>query len=163
MTAEVSKMAAHSVTVAWRKRGHSESHLCRDVFTGFAEELIPLFLAQTCRFSIVLPNVIVNLLLPQHLRIHISPHVFFILHRCSRNPLSWIIHTGPTNGTRWILEPRTLCWWFIRSFKCSFSCLIVRLSLRSGTVRKLLLLIRTVHRMVRIENSHILHIFFHFT
>ena len=30
VTAEVSKMAAHSVTVAWRKRGHSESEImCR--------------------------------------------------------------------------------------------------------------------------------------
>ena len=120
----------------------TEAHLCRDVFTGVAEELIPLFLAQTGRFPIVLPNVIVDLLLPQHLRIHFSPHVFLIFHSCSRNPVSWIIHFGPTNRTGWIVQPRTLCWWLIRTFKCSFSCLIARLSLRSGIVRKLLLLIR---------------------
>ena len=103
VTAEVSKMAAHSVAVT-HTTGHSgrrqtselrptEAHLCRDVFTGFAEELIPLFLAQTCRFPIVLPNVIVDLLLPQHFRIHFSPHVFFIFHGCGRNPVSWIIHS----------------------------------------------------------------------
>ena len=64
----------------------TEAHLCRDVFTGFAEELIPLFLSQTGRFPIVLPDVIVDFLLPQHLRIHFSPHVFFIFHSCGRNP-----------------------------------------------------------------------------
>ena len=78
VTAEVPKMAAHSATVAWRKRGHSESevmcrgnssprvirgrrqtselrlteaHLCRDVFTGFAEELIPTLLGTDMQVS----------------------------------------------------------------------------------------------------------------
>ena len=48
----------------------TKTHLCRDVFTGIAEELIPLFLAQTGRLPIVLPDVIVNLLQP------ISVHKF---------------------------------------------------------------------------------------
>ena len=151
MTAEVSKMAAHSATVAWRKRGHSESGImCRGnssprvirvtvkpVNSDLQKHTFAVIFSQVwlkssshsswhrhAGFPLFSPNVIVNLLLQQHLRIHISPHVFFIFHSCGRNPLSWIIHSGPTNGTRWILEPRTLCWWLIRPFKCSFSCLI---------------------------------------
>ena len=80
----------------------TEAHLCRDVFTGVAEELIPLFLALTGRFPTVLPNVIINLLLPKHLRIHFSPHVFFIFHNCGENPLD---HQLLTNEWNWLGSP----------------------------------------------------------
>ena len=65
--------------------------MCRDVFTGVAEELIPLLMAQTDRLPIVLPDVVVDLLLPQHFRVCLGPHVFLIFHSRGRNPVLWII------------------------------------------------------------------------
>ena len=67
--------------------------MCRDVFTGIAEELIQPFLTQTGRLLIVLPDVIVDLLLPRHLRVRLGPHVFLIFHRRGRDPVSWIINS----------------------------------------------------------------------
>ena len=67
--------------------------MCRDVFTGIAEELIPLFLTQTGRLPIVLPDVIVDLLLPQHFRVRLSPHVFLIFRSRVRNPMPRFINS----------------------------------------------------------------------
>ena len=52
--------------------------MCCDVVTGIAEKLIPALLAQTSRFPTVLPDVIVDLLLPPHFRVCVGPHVSLI-------------------------------------------------------------------------------------
>ena len=94
VTAEVSKMAAHAVTVAWRKRGHSESGImCRGNSSPrvilvavkpvnsdgqkhtravtFSQVLLKSSSHSSWHrqvgFLFFLPNVIVDLLLPQHL------------------------------------------------------------------------------------------------
>ena len=67
--------------------------MCRDVFTGVAEELIPLFLTQTGGLPIVLPDVIVDMLLPQHFRVCLGPHVFLIFRSRGRNPKPRIINS----------------------------------------------------------------------
>ena len=82
----------------------TEAHLCRDVFTGVAEELIPLLLAQTGRFPIVLPNVNVNLLLPKHLRIHFSPHVSLHLPQLWWEP-TVLDHHFLINEWNWLDSP----------------------------------------------------------
>ena len=94
VAAEVPRMAVHFATVARRKRSHSESGIrCRgsssfrvtlvavkpvnfgrlklnfgrDVVMSIAKELTPLFLEDTSWLPKVFPDVIVDLLLPQHL------------------------------------------------------------------------------------------------
>ena len=66
----------------------TETHTCHDVFTGVAEKLILLFLAQTGKLPTVLP---VDLLLPQHFRVCLGPHVFLICsHQLLTNEWNWL-------------------------------------------------------------------------
>ena len=111
MTAEVSRMAVHSATVAWRKRGHSESGIrCR----GSSSFRVILFaikpvnsdrLKLTCAALLshsTLPETsrLTNLLLPQHLWVRLSPHVFFIFRNRNRSPVSRFVNSRPPNGRR---------------------------------------------------------------
>ena len=111
----------------------TETNVCRDVV---AEELTPLFLKQAAWLPDVLQNVIVNLLLPQHLCVRLNPHVLFILPNRGGSPVSRLINFRPPNGTGGILQPSTLCWRLIRTFKSTFSCLVAQSSLSGGLLRR---------------------------
>ena len=82
--------------------------MCRDVCTCIAEELTPLFLKQTGGLPIVLPDVTVDLLLPQHFRICLGPHVFLIFGSRGRNPKPRIINSGVKILRRLPLQVRFL-------------------------------------------------------
>ena len=93
----------------------TETHVCGDVVAGIAEELTPLFLKQAGWPPDVLPNVVVNLLLPQHLWVRLNPHVLLIFRNRSRSPMT--------------LQPRTLCWRLVCTFKSTFYRLVAQFSL----------------------------------
>ena len=106
----------------------TETHVCRVVVAGIAEELTPLFLKQAGWLPDVLPNVIANRLLPQHLWVRLSPHVLFIFRNRNRSPVSRFINFRPPYGAGWILQPKALCWRLIRMFRSTFPYLVPQLS-----------------------------------
>ena len=69
----------------------------------FSVELNPLFLTQTDRLTILLPDVTVDLLLPQHFRVCLGPHVFLTFRSRGRNPV--LDHQLLTNDWNWLDSP----------------------------------------------------------
>ena len=82
-----------------------QKHICAVMFSqSIAEELIPLFLTQTGGLPIVLPDVIVDLMLPQHFGVRLGPHVFLIFRSRGRNPVH-ADHQLLTNEWNWLDSP----------------------------------------------------------
>ena len=115
--AEVPRMAVHSATVARRKIWNqmprklvvpshlgrrqiselrqAETQLCCDVVMSIAKELTPLLLGDTSWLPEVYPDVIVNVLLPQHLwsaSIHMSSQTSRTV---TGAQCTWFISFGP--------------------------------------------------------------------
>ena len=110
----------------------AETQLCRDVVMSIAKELAPLLLEDTSWLPEVFPDVIVNLLLPQHLwsaSIHMSSSTSRTVTGAQCPGSSASDHRIALAGH----SSRGRC--AGGSFREAFPCLVARLSLVGGLLR----------------------------